>query len=464
MLPAVNGKEKLMSENRENSKDAIIFVPGLGTEAVNQHIDTIARRMAGALERQTASARARFQVVGAPEETYGQVYKTPVRTITAQASGEDKAKPLADIYELDYRDTISKRFRERNPFLKALIMLQVLLAVFPKFLLSMAKPSKSLKEKLQLVFISGIIWTVLIYMAVVITAGIQALEQGPTAIEGLKDGGNYVVTIAKKVPDFFGRTSGKKDQAGSESVSTPGQAQAGSENKEKETPITLVQTLVLIVMSLGLFRKKGFKETVSTIATEFVCVANYLRLADKKPAVLGQAAALLEHIAEKEEPYAGVHIVAFSFGSVVSLDLLFPHSRPGARIETIKSLVSIGCPFDIIRTYWPAYFKDRQNKSNVPEKWVNIYAPLDVFGSNFRNDSITGDAEQGIEPVGDPSVPIIPALNIPFRMGMQSETLSVMDIITVKGAQMHCLYWTGDDEPEASCFDDVAAALFGSDP
>ncbi len=205
-----------MSKSKQNSIDAIIFVPGLGTEAVNQHIDTIARRLSGALERQTDSAKARF----------------------------------------------------------------------------------------QLVFISGIIWTVLIYMAVVVTAGIRTLEQGPSTIDGLKDGGKDIVSIAKKLPDYFSKIAGKKSPDESEST---------------------------------------------------------------------------------DEPYTSVHIVAFSFGSVVSLDLLFPHSRPGARIGTIKNLVSIGCPFDIIRTYWPAYFKDRQKKSNVPEKWVNIYASLDVFGSNYGN-------------------------------------------------------------------------------
>ena len=98
----------------------------------------------------------------------------------------------------------------------------------------------------------------------------------------------------------------------------PDRPQAGAK-------LTLIQCLVLVVMSLGLFNKRSFKEVVSTIATEFVCAINYLRMANQKPAILGQAAALLEHIAERGDNYRSVHIVAFSFGTIVSLDLLFPH-------------------------------------------------------------------------------------------------------------------------------------------
>jgi hypothetical protein len=72
------------------------------------------------------------------------------------------------------------------------------------------------------------------------------------------------------------------------------------------TKINLIQGLVPIIMSLGLFKKKSFKEIVSIIATAFVCAGNYLRLASQKPAVLGQEAALLEHIADKKEGYASV--------------------------------------------------------------------------------------------------------------------------------------------------------------
>ena len=65
-------------------------------------------------------------------------------------------------------------------------------------------------------------------------------------------------------------------------------------------------------------------------------------------------------------------------------------------LSTVKNLVTIGCPFDMVRTYWPNYFINRQRQSNAPVQWINIYAPLDVFGSNFRDDDKTDDAEQGI--------------------------------------------------------------------
>lgn len=453
-----------MAKDKIISKDAIIFVPGLGREIVDQRIDTVARRLTGALERQTLSAKPKFQVIGAPEEQYGQVYTTPVRTIAVQKSDKEKARPLADLYELDYRETITKRFKDRNSLSKAIVMLWVLLAVCPRFLLSLTKKSKNLKDKIQVLFIAGIIGAIVAYMAIIVSAGVLTLLDTPEIKE---DAMGQIKMIVQKVgANMNARQNAEKSQdtGGNKTTAESGDGVINNKGTESKAKLNLIQGLVLIIMSLGLFKKKSFKETVSTIATEFVCASNYLRLASQKTAILGQAAALLEHIAEKNDDYGSVHLVAFSFGTLVSLDLLFPHSRPGARLSTVKNFVTIGCPFDIVRTYWPNYFKNRQRQSNAPEQWVNLYAPLDIFGSNFRDDAKTDAADQGIVLGSDTSVHIMPTSNISYRVGMQTEQLSLFDILTVKGAEIHSLYWSGSNVPELSCFDDVVAKLFGANP
>ena len=138
--------------------------------------------------------------------------------------------------------------------------------------------------------------------------------------------------------------------------------------------------------------------------------------------------------------------------------------RKRARLSTVKNLVTIGCPCDMVRTYWPNYFTNRQRQSNAPEHWINLYAPLDVFGSNFRDDSMTDAPEQGIEVGPDKSAHVVPTCNIAYRIGMQTEQLFLLDMLTVKGVEIHRLYRTGSHEPESGCFDDVAAKLFGDDP
>ncbi|MGD9368751.1 MAG: hypothetical protein PVH87_23820 [Desulfobacteraceae bacterium] len=47
---------------------------------------------------------------------------------------------------------------------------------------------------------------------------------------------------------------------------------------------------------------------------------------------------------------------------------------------------------------------------------------------------------------------------------MQTDQLSLFDILTVKGAKIHSIYWTGSDASEKSCFDEVAHELYGTGP
>lgn len=61
-------------------------------------------------------------------------------------------------------------------------------------------------------------------------------------------------------------------------------------------------------------------------------------------------------------------------------------------------------------------------------------------------------------------MPIMPTSNIAYRVGMQIEQLSLFGILTVKGGEIHSLYWSGSNVPELSCFDDVVAKLFGTNP
>jgi hypothetical protein len=497
--------KETMAQDKEQKRDAIIFVPGLGRELVDQRIDTVARKLAGALDRQAERPEPKFQVIGAPEEEYGQTYRTPVRTISVQEPGSDEAQPLADLYELDYRDNLTKRFNERNPLCKAFVMLRVMFAMSPTFIMSLRRKGKSLKDKLQMLTIGGIMAAIVAYTVMLIGAGALTLNQAAPEIK--KNVSKYIKQLyVKQEPSKRGETQGKgspnkeSDKGNSEdglpALSNTGDGNAGvsgddgkndkdgsgtngdigqdnpnnntneknKENVERGANLNPIQTLVLVLVALGLFKKKSFKDVTRTIATEYVCASNYLRMAYRKPAVLGQAAALLEHIAEKKEAYRQVHMVAYSFGSLVALDILFPHLRPWVRLGTVKSLVTIGCPFDLVRTYWPEYFERRNRQPGVPTQWINIYAPLDVFGSNFRDDTEVAAAEHGITVGGENAETVVPTSNIAYDLGLQTSQLKLLDIFTTKGIRIHSFYWTGDDAPEVSCLDHVAAELYRDDP
>jgi hypothetical protein len=77
-------------------------------------------------------------------------------------------------------------------------------------------------------------------------------------------------------------------------------------------------------------------------------------------------------------PYTRLHVVCNSFGSVVAIDSLFPTggSEPAKRVRDVHTLITVGCPFDFIRSYFDA----RGGFAGVPRQWLNIYREDDVAG------------------------------------------------------------------------------------
>lgn len=445
-------------------RDAIIFVPGLGREILDQNIGTIARKLVDALERHCEVPEQTFEIGGGPEEVYGQIYRASVRAINSRKRGGAKTR-LFDLYELDYDDTLSSTFKERNPLSKVVVMLTVLVSVLPRFLMSFKRHGKDLKDQLQMLVVAGIMLAVAAYVAMLISAGALSLWDQFKKMS-LNELIEYTTPKEEKgaagsnaIPENQQRQSDKATQNNSASAGPTDETKTGQRDSENRVAIRPVQILILILAAFGLLSNRNLKDLITSIAVEYVCACNYLRLAEQKPAVLGQAAALLEKIAEKTDSYRAVHVVSYSFGSLVALDFLYPHSLPCARLSLVKSLVTIGCPFDLIRTYWPEYFTRRKRFPGPTPEWINIYAPLDVFGSNFRNDANLGEAEQGISFAPDDAEKVVPNKNISYEMGFQVGQLGALGVIAVKGIRIHSLYWTSSNEPELNCFDHIAAEL-----
>ena len=128
----------------------------------------------------------------------------------------------------------------------------------------------------------------------------------------------------------------------------------------------------------------------------------------------------------------------------------------------LNTLVTIGCPFDLIRTYFQSYFTQRtaiagDSTSVVPVRWINIYSPLDVFGSNFRDDD-QPDAlpEKGVV-LSQPSKSIrMPDKSISFNSGIPAgQKMGVLEFLALLGFKAHGFYWSRNDEPSVDCFRDV---------
>ncbi len=427
-----------MTKSNSNKKDAIIFIQGMGNDKTYQNLDVIARKFCGAFERQSEISAKSFRVVGASEEKYGNIYRTPVCTLI-ENSGDNEEKPIADLFELDYRENLTKSFVAASPIIKVLIMISTLFVLLPRFFLSFVKKGKNFTEMLQMLVVGSLICLIAIYSMVLLTALIGTLTPESLTGTNLPDGiKTFLSSIGLNEEDGTGFT------------------------KSWDMIVGILQSIVVFFAGLGLFTRKNAKEFISNLATTYVSATNYIRLATSKQEIMGQLTALLDHLGEKEEQYAAIHIVAFSFGSLVALDTIYPHSRPAARLKPIKSIVTIGCPFDLIRSYWPEYFTKRQALEDCKPSWVNIYAPLDFFGSNFRDDNLPQEADHGIKLSADNmDNPIKPGKNISYEIGIQGTSITLLDVIVIKGIKIHSQYWSETENPQHSCFDDITAELYG---
>jgi hypothetical protein len=226
--------------------------------------------------------------------------------------------------------------------------------------------------------------------------------------------------------------------------------------------------IIVLLTALGfvLPPQAQIKEKISLAATNYLCLIHYLNWGERSHAIGGKLESLLEYLVEKEQEYSRIHVIGYSFGSIVAVDNLFTAGRsPIERFQKIDTLVTIGCPFDIIRTYWPSYFSGRQSVSSEKLKWINVYSPIDILSSNFAN---VGNSEQvdhsqtegiGVEVDGQIHKP----QSVSFSPGT-SRSLGLLDIFTLTGFRAHSLYWGEEVKGEITCFHEVVKKMYQGTP
>jgi hypothetical protein len=140
------------------------------------------------------------------------------------------------------------------------------------------------------------------------------------------------------------------------------------------------------------------RSTVTAIATEFVCINHYLKIGARKQDILGNLDLLFEHIAETNKEKVFIDIHSYSFGSIVALDFIFPAGDEPtvATKQTLKGLITIACPYDFVKMYFPGYFHNRSEALAGSLKWLNVYSSADALACNFRRDVEPGESEYSI--------------------------------------------------------------------
>ncbi len=393
--------------------DAIIFVPGLG-DWYDQSVDGIAHRIACSLDRGSPTIQAQFYPKSetvdenlGPDSQPGR--KTRVRTVYRR-DGE-RETPVLDVYELQYQEALTYNFKGLNPAMQSLRLFLLMLSNWRRLLSPEERLAKGGIAKTQFYIALGIVLLLFAYMVLLFGAAVVVVLQ----VLGL-------VTVSFD-----------------------------------QWLLTLPAVVVVLAVVQALF--PGLREGLKKAALTYTCVVEYIAEGGRRDVIAGLFSDLLEHVAEKNK-YRNIHIIAYSFGSIIALDSLFPSGRkPGERFKLVSTLVTIGCPFDLIRMFWKDYFQMRAAWPGRPQRWINVYCPADALASNFRNDDDQKPANVGLNLTQNG--PCLPE-NVVYHRGPDS--IGAMAALALAGLRAHANYWEIEYEAEISCFNDIVLALYQDDP
>ena len=127
---------------------------------------------------------------------------------------------------------------------------------------------------------------------------------------------------------------------------------------------------------------RRWRESLDSMTIFVLALAGYVAGGIQRNAAVARLGEFLMRLTN-ENRYERIHIVAYSMGSIIVLDALFPRTKPLGAFRTVDGLVTIGCPADIIQMYWPDYFRGRHRPIKKPAPWINIFIPSDLLASNF---------------------------------------------------------------------------------
>ena len=425
-----------MAQDDPTPRDAVIWIGGLGDTDVAQSLPRTAKRLAVALENESHTAVS--FAVSAPAKRPRDEDAIPMCTIVR--TDPDGERPVIDLFGLGVHETLMRPVLAMALWKQALlgggVVLGAGIVLFNSLVLRSGsgdappqdgepqpaaadrrrgphlKPrkGKSPREQLQIAYV--------ILLLVVMVAA-------------------FVVLLAAVAATL---------EAGSLDDASP-----------------WLGTAILGFGGMAVWRSAAAKR-LRAAGLVLYAVYRYIERADNSGASLrGQLAKALDAVQTHagETPYERIVVMAYSFGSMAAMDACFsPTAAPSRRIADIDRLVTIGCPFDLIRAFRPEYAGARFGTPPEPGWWTNVYAPSDVLSSNFRNDDEPGQPLVALPLREPPGATALPGANLVYRIDGRDRSVGLRDGLLLRGLQFHAQYWSEADEDAESVFGALVPLLF----
>lgn len=428
-----------MTSSQDHATEAILYIPGI----TGQSIDDAAFRIASALDACSVTAAAEFPVSAGQDEDYVSIaveLKTRIRTIQRTEPGEDP-RNIIDVFEFNYVDSLIREHAESNLAIKSLRLFIQILVNTPRMISAfVGRKQKTFKEKVQFIYATIILAMLVVYFFVLVTAVYSTIDQ---------------VISSRNTPAQQAVATAPENSNISLVVK-----ESRSPQQEGDSGMNVSQLLIILVAAIEAFYP-GLKKNLSDASARYTSLLEYLSFGARGHVLEGQLIAILDHIQKKG--YQNIHIIAYSFGSVLALDNICPAGRmPAERMRSISTLATVGCPYDLIRVFWPEYFTERFVGSKAIENWINVYSPIDVLGSNFRGDSAIADPEikDAILSGNNKESLLLPRTSLAWATARPMKGLSWPEFFALVGLKAHNSYWEQKYESEYTAFSLIVSEIY----
>lgn len=390
---------------------SIIYLPGIGGKDYEDSVHKYAKRYLYSMDKANPDKSKKYYLEE-DDEHFGlaDFYTAPVASIFERISkDEDDGVEVCKIYECSYDEDLTKKFEKKYVFRKLGLVLVILISkIWVLLKVIFKRNSLSGKKKLEIVYFLSFLFLIVAFALVLFPAAIASLT------------------------DIFTRA-------------VPTGSELSNEIAEKIAPWTKYTHWIMAGLTIITAIIPKFKNTISKKATDFLCIDSYLTMGNSKLELIGKVESLLEKILE-DDKCDSVEIHSYGFGGILLIDSLFPFgNRPNYRLsEEVTQIVTIRCPYHIISTYYPNYFRKRRIEQNMGlECWFNIFSETDILSSNF--DAVI-NKEKDFLKMHEMKFPI---RNLSYDI-INTERLGFWKYLRLLSFKTHQTYW-GESTMTSNC-------------
>ena len=144
----------------------------------------------------------------------------------------------------------------------------------------------------------------------------------------------------------------------------------------------------IIVSALPWFVKKKRLEKFEDATRSALAFVEFQKSKSKLRSVILDRVSLTLRACLESGRNEDVSIVAYSEGSLVLMDALFPPNSVDNDLAAtsgvrVKMLVTLGCPLAIVRLLWPRPAEQHERRNVHVEHWINFFERADPLGSSL---------------------------------------------------------------------------------